>query len=55
MSISSYPRAMRRTRFGAAIGSLLAQDYAGRFRVILVDDNSTGRHRGLRGAAPSCG
>jgi hopene-associated glycosyltransferase HpnB len=26
---------------GAAIGSLLAQDYAGRLRVILVDDNST--------------
>jgi hopene-associated glycosyltransferase HpnB len=26
---------------GAAIGSLLAQDYAGQFRVILVDDNST--------------
>ncbi|MGO9636184.1 MAG: glycosyltransferase [Steroidobacteraceae bacterium] len=26
---------------GAAIASLLAQDYAGRFRVILVDDNST--------------
>jgi len=25
----------------AVIGSLLAQDYAGRFRVILVDDNST--------------
>ncbi len=25
----------------AAIGSLLAQDYAGKFRVILVDDNST--------------
>jgi hopene-associated glycosyltransferase HpnB len=26
---------------GAAIGSLLAQDYRGKFRVILVDDNST--------------
>jgi hopene-associated glycosyltransferase HpnB len=26
---------------GAAIGSLLMQDYAGQFRVILVDDNST--------------
>ena len=26
---------------GAAIGSLLAQDYAGPYRVILVDDNST--------------
>ena len=26
---------------GAAISSLLAQDYAGRFRVVLVDDNST--------------
>jgi hopene-associated glycosyltransferase HpnB len=25
----------------ASIGSLLAQDYAGRFRVVLVDDNST--------------
>ena len=26
---------------GAAIGSLLTQDYRGKFRVILVDDNST--------------
>jgi hopene-associated glycosyltransferase HpnB len=26
---------------GAAIGSLLAQDYRGEFRVVLVDDNST--------------
>jgi len=36
---------------GAAIGSLLAQDYAGRFRVILVDDNSTDGTAALAGAA----
>lgn len=36
---------------GAAIGSLLAQDYAGKFRVILVDDNSTDDTAALAGAA----
>ena len=36
---------------GAAIGSLLAQDYAGRFRVILVDDNSTDGTAALAGSA----
>ncbi len=36
---------------GAVIGSLLAQDYAGRFRVILVDDNSTDGTAALAGAA----
>src|SRR3984957_6196005 len=35
----------------AAIGSLIAQDYAGRFRVILVDDNSTDGTAALAGAA----
>jgi hopene-associated glycosyltransferase HpnB len=36
------------------IGSLLAQDYAGKFRVILVDDNSTDGTAGLaRAAAPA--
>jgi len=35
----------------AAIGSLLAQDYSGRFRVILVDDNSTDGTAALAGAA----
>jgi hopene-associated glycosyltransferase HpnB len=38
---------------GQAIGSLLAQDYSGRFRVILVDDNSTDGTAALAGAAPS--
>src|SRR5882757_10485593 len=31
------------------IGSLLAQDYAGKFRVILVDDNSTDGTAALAG------
>ncbi len=35
----------------AAIQSLLAQDYAGRFRVILVDDNSTDGTAALAGTA----
>src|SRR5258708_20585819 len=37
----------------AAIGSLLAQDYAGKFRVILVDDNSTDGTASLAGEAPN--
>lgn len=37
----------------AAIGSLLGQDYAGRFRVILVDDNSTDGTVSLVGEAPN--
>ncbi len=37
----------------AAIGSLLAQDYAGRFRVILVDDNSTDGTASRAGEAPN--
>lgn len=36
----------------AVIGSLLAQDYGGRYRVILVDDNSTDGTATLVGAAP---
>jgi hopene-associated glycosyltransferase HpnB len=36
---------------GPAIGSLLAQDYGGRFRVILVDDNSTDGTASLVGTA----
>lgn len=36
-----------------AISSLLAQDYAGRFRVILVDDNSTDGTAALAGTAPN--
>jgi hopene-associated glycosyltransferase HpnB len=36
---------------GAAIGSLLAQDYAGQFKVILVDDNSTDGTAGIAGPA----
>ncbi len=35
----------------AAVGSLLAQDYAGRFRVVLVDDNSTDGTGALAGQA----
>jgi hopene-associated glycosyltransferase HpnB len=35
----------------AAIGSLLAQDYRGQFRVILVDDNSTDGTAALAGTA----
>jgi hopene-associated glycosyltransferase HpnB len=37
----------------AVIASLLAQDYAGRFRVILVDDNSGDGTAALAGAAAS--
>ena len=38
---------------GAAIASLLAQDYAGRFRVILVDDNSVDGTAERAGRAPN--
>jgi hopene-associated glycosyltransferase HpnB len=38
---------------GAAIGSLLAQDYAGRFRITLVDDNSSDATTACAGAAPN--
>jgi hopene-associated glycosyltransferase HpnB len=38
---------------GAAITSLLAQDYAGKFRVILVDDNSSDDTAALAGKAPN--
>jgi hopene-associated glycosyltransferase HpnB len=38
---------------GAVIGSLLAQDYAGKFRVILVDDNSADNTAALAGKAPN--
>jgi len=38
---------------GAVVASLLAQDYAGDFRVILVDDNSTDETAALAGAAPN--
>ncbi len=38
---------------GAVIASLLAQDYRGRCRVILVDDNSTDDTRARAGAAPN--
>jgi hopene-associated glycosyltransferase HpnB len=37
----------------AAIQSLLAQDYGGRFRVVLVDDNSTDATAELAGSAPN--
>ena len=37
---------------GPVIASLLAQDYAGRYRVTLVDDNSTDGTAALAGAAP---
>ena len=40
---------------GAAIGSLLTQDYAGPFRVILVDDNSTDGTADLGLAAAGAG
>jgi hopene-associated glycosyltransferase HpnB len=36
----------------AAIGSLLAQQYGGRFRVILIDDNSTDATAEIAGSAP---
>jgi hopene-associated glycosyltransferase HpnB len=38
---------------GAAIASLLAQDYAGRFRVILLDDNSVDGTAERAGSAPN--
>ena len=38
---------------GAVIRSLLAQDYAGQFRVILVDDNSSDGTAALAGTAAS--
>ena len=37
---------------GPVIASLVAQDYAGRFRIILVDDNSTDGTATLAGTAP---
>ncbi len=37
---------------GPVIASLLAQDYAGKFRVILVDDDSTDGTAALAGTAP---
>jgi hopene-associated glycosyltransferase HpnB len=37
----------------AAIGSLLAQDYAGNFRIVLVDDDSTDDTSRLAGTAPN--
>jgi len=36
---------------GPVIGSLLAQDYRGKFRIILVDDNSTDGTAALAGTA----
>jgi len=38
---------------GVAIGSLLAQDYAGTFRIVLVDDDSTDATSASAGAAPN--
>jgi hopene-associated glycosyltransferase HpnB len=38
---------------GAVIASLAAQDYAGRFRIILVDDNSTDGTAAAAGNAPN--
>jgi hopene-associated glycosyltransferase HpnB len=38
---------------GPVIASLLAQDYAGRFRVFLVDDNSTDGTAAKAGSAPN--
>lgn len=38
---------------GPVIASLLAQDYAGRFRIILVDDNSTDGTAARAGTAPN--
>src|ERR1700722_18194821 len=37
----------------AAIGSLLAQDYGGAFRVLFIDDNSTDATAELAGSAPT--
>ena len=39
------------TTIGRVLGSLIAQDYAGDFRVILVDDNSTDGTAALAGTA----
>ena len=49
--MSSFRRAMRRAASAQQSASLLAQDYAGRFRVILVDDNSTDGTADMAGAA----
>jgi hopene-associated glycosyltransferase HpnB len=38
---------------GAAIGSLLVQDYAGNFRILVIDDDSTDDTSALAGAAPN--
>ncbi len=38
---------------GPVIASLVAQDYGGKFRVILVDDNSTDGTSGQAGSAPN--
>src|SRR5580698_8628989 len=38
---------------GPVIASLLAQDYTGRFRIILVDDNSTDGTAAVAGSAPN--
>jgi hopene-associated glycosyltransferase HpnB len=38
---------------GAAIGSLLAQDYGGAFRITLVDDNSSDATAAAAGTAPN--
>ncbi len=38
---------------GPVIASLLAQDYAGKYRITLVDDNSTDGTAALAGAAPN--
>ncbi len=49
------PARDERETIGAAIASLLAQDYTGRYRVILVDDNSTDDTAALASAAASAG
>jgi hopene-associated glycosyltransferase HpnB len=41
------------TTIGPVIASLLAQDYAGKFRLILVDDNSSDGTAAAAGAAPN--
>jgi hopene-associated glycosyltransferase HpnB len=51
MWISSFPRATRQGTIGPVIRSLLAQDYGGKYRLILVDDNSTDGTAALAGAA----
>jgi hopene-associated glycosyltransferase HpnB len=45
------PARDERDTIGAAIGSLLAQDYPGHFRLILVDDNSSDDTSELAGCA----